>query len=189
MWAPSGFGKVWRKLNSHHGGTEALGGSSSEAQRRVEQASIDEDDADDDLDTSVEAKERDPDVSPALTNGKRSKLSNFFRWFKGVEGMFALRHAVISMALWIIAVHPTTAAFNYKNRGLWALIMAQTGLGVYAGDQIAQFVLRFGGTAIGLVLGMVGWYIGAGRGTGNAYGLTAISVSVSSCTDPLLLAR
>ena len=79
--------------------------------------------------------EHNPDVSPTLKNGKRSKLSNFFRWFKGVEGMFALRHAVVSMALWIIAVHPTTAAFNYRNRGLWALIMAQTGLGVYAGDQ------------------------------------------------------
>ena len=48
--------------------------------------------------------------------------------------------------------------------------------------RISQFVFRFGGTAIGLVLGMVGWYIGAGRGNGNAYGLTAISVSPVLCS-------
>jgi hypothetical protein len=31
-------------------------------------------------------------------------------------------------------------------KGLWALIMAQTGLGVFAGEQIGAFVLRMGGT-------------------------------------------
>lgn len=55
--------------------------------------------------------------------------------------------------------------------------MAQTGLGLFAGDMISNFILRMGGTAVGLVLGIVAWYVGSGRGNGNPYGLTVISVS------------
>ena len=78
-------------------------------------------------------------------------------------------------------------------RGLWALIMvglsflpdaassfadrqAQTGMGVYTGEQIGSFFLRMSGTVLGLVIGMVAWYIGAGRGPGNPYGVAASTV-------------
>lgn len=51
--------------------------------------------------------------------------------------------------------------------------MAQTGLAVYAGDQILQTIHKLAGTALGLVYGMLIWYIGAGTGTGNRIGLGA----------------
>jgi len=72
--------------------------------------------------------------------------------------------------------------------------MAQTGLGVFAGEQIASFLVRIvctpvrskssdadnqAGTILGLIVGMVIWYIGApGNGSGNPYGITVVTVSL-----------
>lgn len=58
--------------------------------------------------------------------------------------------------------------------------MSQTGLGVFAGEQIAGFVARMGGTLIGLVLGMVAWYMGSGHGRGNPYGVVAATVFMAA---------
>lgn len=67
-----------------------------------------------------------------------------------------------------------------------ALIMAQTGLGVFAGEQIAGFIARMAGTLIGLVLGMLAWYMGSGHGNGNPYGVIAATLFVVA---PWLFAR
>ena len=64
--------------------------------------------------------------------------------------------------------------------------MAQTGLGVFAGEQIVNFLARMAGTLIGLVLGMLAWYMGSGHGRGNAYGTVAATLVV---TAPFLFAR
>jgi uncharacterized membrane protein YccC len=50
--------------------------------------------------------------------------------------------------------------------------MAVTGLAVFSGDLVLGFLVRFIGTLIGLVLGMLAWYIGNGKGS-NPYGTTA----------------
>jgi len=75
-------------------------------------------------------------------------------------------------------------------------LQAQTGLGVFPGEQIASFLVRIvsfrtfepcsvfstktyeqAGTVIGLVIGLIVWYIGApGNGSGNPYGITAATV-------------
>lgn len=54
--------------------------------------------------------------------------------------------------------------------------LARTGLGVYTGQQVWEFITRCGGTVLGLVLGMVVWYIGAGKGNGSPYGIAAASI-------------
>lgn len=64
--------------------------------------------------------------------------------------------------------------------------MAQTGLGVFAGEQIAGFIARMAGTLIGLVFGMLAWYMGSGHGTGNPYGVVAATLFVVA---PWLFAR
>lgn len=71
---------------------------------------------------------------------------------------------MVSVALWVPAVFQSTAWFYYENRGLWALIMAQIGLEVYAGDQV-----RLQGMGHGLVtLDSVDCGI-CGEAGGNAY--------------------
>jgi hypothetical protein len=107
-------------------------------------------------------------------------------WIGSTEGMFALRMLVVTIALAIPAVLTSSAGFFYREKGLWALIMAQTGLLPYAADFVNGFVLRVIGTVVGGVLGMACWYIGAGGGPGNPYGMAAI---MAAAIVPLMWGR
>jgi hypothetical protein len=84
-------------------------------------------------------------------------------WLSNTEGTYALRVLTVTIALGVPAVIPSSAGFFYREKGLWALIMAQTGLVTYTADFVYGFALRMIGTVIGGVLGMVcwwGWYGG-----------------------------
>lgn len=127
-----------------------------------------------------------PDVSEELASihlhrGKtRSRFGRFVlaftHWISSTAGMFALRIVIATIAIAIPAAIPSSSGFYYREKGLWALIMAQLGLVPYAADFTFGLLLRIGGTVIGGVLGMVVWYIGAGNGPGNSYGMAAIFV-------------
>lgn len=97
-------------------------------------------------------------------------------WITSTAGMFGLRVVIATIAVGIPAAIPSSAGFYYREKGLWALIMAQIGLVPYAADFTWGVLLRVAGTVIGGVLGMVAWYIGAGNGPGNSYGIAAIMV-------------
>ncbi|KAJ3509937.1 hypothetical protein NLJ89_g4950 [Agrocybe chaxingu] len=128
-------------------------------------------------------KRRDPDAFPPTTAFGRFfvKLAAFFRFFKSAEGIFALRVAIVSVALWIPAVLHSSAWFYYENKGMWALIMAQTGLAIMG------FFIRILGTIIGLLLGIVVWYIGAGNGNGNPYGIVIASTAMWTMVSTTIL--
>lgn len=96
-----------------------------------------------------------------------------YHWLTCDEGLFALRMVVVTIAVSIAAVLPNTAGFFYRERGLWALIMSQTGLLVYMADFTFAVLTRLIGTVAGGVLGLLAWYIGSGHGPGNPYGLSA----------------
>ncbi len=91
---------------------------------------------------------RDPDADRPRNGLQRfsRRIRTFWGWQTSPQGLFALKYSLVSIALWIPAICPSSAYFVYTNRGLWALIMCQTGLGVYAGEQIGAFVLRMSGT-------------------------------------------
>ncbi|KIR38735.1 hypothetical protein I307_02819 [Cryptococcus deuterogattii 99/473] len=169
-----------------------------EASGRTSEAT--EDDVDDDDDdesvttTTVEKKKdtkkkkekkkrvyaKDPDAGDPRNALQRLGRHIYTLWkgLTGNSGIFALKYALVSIALFVPAVCENSAQFYYENRGLWALIMAQTGMGVFTGEQITSFVVRMGGTATGLVVGMLAWYIGSGHGNGNPYGVTAATFVV-----------
>ncbi|KAH8433160.1 aromatic acid exporter family protein [Aspergillus melleus] len=97
-----------------------------------------------------------------------------YHWFTSDEGLFALRTVVVTIALGIISAIPSTAGFYYREKGMWALIMAQTGLVPYMADFTFSVIARVTGTVAGGVLGLLAWYIGSANGPGNPYGLAAI---------------
>ncbi|KAG6849761.1 hypothetical protein H0H93_005443 [Arthromyces matolae] len=189
VWAPSGFGKLGRKIMSKQDVSPQVAPLAVGTSQDPISFDEDHEDAADD-DEEPEAvpqdkgtKRKNPDALPPTTAFGRFFLclGKILRFFKSPEGIFGLRHAVVSLALWIPSVCPSTAWFYYGNRGLWALIMAQTGLAVYAGDQIAGFVVRIVGTVAGLLVGMAVWYIGAGNGPGNPYGVVIATNLSSDC--------
>ncbi|EJU01649.1 hypothetical protein DACRYDRAFT_116734 [Dacryopinax primogenitus] len=199
IWFPSGFGRIGRRIFARQG-TEGTGleigvspvVASTEEEDTTEEvnsvADTEEEDEDEELIRVPKPAPRDPDSSPPRTFLGRTyvRLTSVFRWFMRPQALFALRYSIVSICFFAFAVHPITVYFNYANRGLWALIMAQTGLGVYAGEQIASFIIRLSGTILGLLLGMVAWYIGAARGDGNPYGIV---IMTSAIIAPLIFIR
>lgn len=112
---------------------------------------------------------------PRQRNGFAKAFLGTYHWFISAEGMYALRMVIVTIALGIPAVIPTSAGFYYREKGLWGLIMAQTTMLVYMADFTFSVVCRTIGTVVGGVLGLVAWYIGSGHGEGNPYGLAAIT--------------
>ncbi|KAK6065548.1 hypothetical protein SCUP234_12523 [Seiridium cupressi] len=109
---------------------------------------------------------------------QRSKASTILlgivNWLSNDEGMHAARTLILTIALGVPAAITTSAGFYYREKGLWALIMSQMALVPYTSDFISSLLVRVIGTAAGGVFGLVCWYIGAGSGPGNAYGMAAI---------------
>jgi hypothetical protein len=113
-------------------------------------------------------------------------ISSFYRFLVSPDSLYAIRMVVVSIAVVIPAVIPHTSGFFYRERGLWALIMAQTTMLAYMADFTYSVIARAIGTVVGGVLGLVAWYIGSGNGGGNAFGLAA---SIGVMLVPILYAR
>jgi hypothetical protein len=112
--------------------------------------------------------------NPQRRTGLAHDVLRLYHWLTDSEGLFALRMVVVSIALSIPAVLPRTAGFYYREKGLWALIMGQTGLLVYMADFTFSVLSRLLGTLIGGVLALLAWYVGSANGPGNPYGLGAV---------------
>ncbi|KAL0954522.1 hypothetical protein HGRIS_003489 [Hohenbuehelia grisea] len=205
FWAPSGFGKIGRKLTGQYNVDSPL--SMGSDRNPASFGPLDpEDDGTSEADSLAQANKprggdettplppleahspRNPDALPPTTGWGRTgvRLGAVVKWFRSPEGVFALRSAVVSLALWIPAVCPSSAKLYYDKKGMWALIMGQTALAIYAGDQIAGLFFRLIATAAGLLLGMAAWYVGAGSGPGNPYGIV---ISTTVFIAPFLFLR
>lgn len=117
----------------------------------------------------------DPDSHPPTNSFQKfmNLLHHILQWTKTAEAFFVFRYILISILLWLPSVFKNSAHFYYVNKGIWALIMAQTILTVYAGDQLYNYVIRLVGTLLGLITALLIWYIGNGSGNGSPYGLAA----------------
>ncbi|KAL3458763.1 hypothetical protein BJX64DRAFT_301751 [Aspergillus heterothallicus] len=97
-----------------------------------------------------------------------------YHWLACDEGLYALRVVIATIAVSIPAVLPSTAGLFYREKGLWALVTAQLGIGITMPDFTFSTFGPAAGTLAGGLLGLIGWYIGSGGGPGNPYGLSAI---------------
>ncbi|KPM38860.1 hypothetical protein AK830_g7716 [Neonectria ditissima] len=134
--------------------------------------------------TTPDAKSARAELASMRTPNSRKRnrygqvLLNTTRWLGSAEGIFGLRMVVVSLALSVPAVVQSSAGFYYREKGMWAVIMAQLSLVPYTADLMYGIVVRAVGTVIGGVVGMAAWYIGAGSGPGNPYGEAAIMAVV-----------
>ncbi|KLP20147.1 membrane protein [Fusarium fujikuroi] len=134
---------------------------------------------DGDFDEQTKETKRRLDISRGYkgSSAQRSKIGRVFiatyNWLVNPSGMYALRMVAVTIATSIPAVLPSTAGFFYREKGIWAVISAQTVLLVYLADFTFSLIARTIGTIVGGVIGMVAWYIGAGSGVGNPYGMAA----------------
>ncbi|KAL6893256.1 hypothetical protein GGI43DRAFT_174792 [Trichoderma evansii] len=96
-----------------------------------------------------------------------------YRWITNPAGMYSMRMVVVTLATGVPAAIPNSASFFYREKGLWAVITAQTCVLLYMADFTFSLISRALGTVIGGLFGLVAWYIGSGSGHGNPYGLAA----------------
>ncbi|KAJ7132494.1 hypothetical protein C8R44DRAFT_978049 [Mycena epipterygia] len=177
LWAPTGLRGVWKIVTAR--GDKADGAFGEDTSMVVE-----------DMRHAEQDKEyrRDPDSRPP-TNAVQKMMHfvhRFYLWTKTAEAVFTFKYVFISIALWLPSVIRSSAHFYYVQKGIWALIMAQTTLNIYAADQIFNYVTRLGGTLVGLAFGLVAWYAGNGNGNGNPYGAAA---AFGVCVFPLVFLR
>ncbi|KAF8608867.1 hypothetical protein BDV93DRAFT_465925 [Ceratobasidium sp. AG-I] len=175
LWAPTGLRKIGNLLRRDEGTAPIQGDVNP----------IPEPGKDDEF---SKVYRRDPDAKPpkGLVQNLTYTVWSIWSFFRTNEAIFALKYAIVTIALWLPQVLKSSAEFTYNEKGLWALIMAQFGLNMYMSDQIGQFVARILGTVGGGVIGMVIWYIGSGHGIGNPFGLAA---AFGVFLIPLLFAR
>ncbi|KAM0786792.1 hypothetical protein ACM66B_002226 [Microbotryomycetes sp. NB124-2] len=189
VWWPTGLRKIGNLLR----GGKSTGGLPMDGQNPDELTLVDTDSSNEDLpqneqqaQSKAEAEEdwvfaqrkheaRDPEARPPKNVAQRLaiRVHNISDWTHKPETVFAIKYTVVSMLLWVPQIVPSSAFFTYEYKGLWALIMFQTGFAVFAGDQILQTIQKMAGTAVGLLWGCVIWYIGSGSGDGNRIGLGA----------------
>ncbi|KAH8174077.1 aromatic acid exporter family member 2 domain-containing protein [Sarocladium implicatum] len=112
-------------------------------------------------------------------SARRNRLSHAisatYNWFTNPNGLYAIRLVVVTIALTLPASFATSADFFYREKGIWAVISAQTAMLVYMSEFTFGLITRTVGTILGGVMGMVAWYIGSGSGPGNPYGMAAIT--------------
>ncbi|KAJ7784920.1 hypothetical protein DFH07DRAFT_763532 [Mycena maculata] len=135
-------------------------------------------------------------------------IHHFYLWTKTAEAIFTFKYVFISGALWLrvklriiqscvrtpavirsSACTPSSSLylfrltetgidFYYVEKGIWALIMAQTTINIYAADQIFKYtpsISTLSSTLVGLAIGLVACYVTRLAGTlvGLAIGLVA----------------
>jgi hypothetical protein len=96
-----------------------------------------------------------------------------YKWLFNPAGMFALRMVFVTLITALPSAFKHSAGFFYREKGIWAVISAQTCMMVYMADFTVSLVSRFVSTILGGVLGLVAWYMGSGHGKGNPYGMAA----------------
>ncbi|KZT02812.1 uncharacterized protein LAESUDRAFT_729774 [Laetiporus sulphureus 93-53] len=177
LWAPKGIRAIGKLITQRGDAGERALGEDPAPFEEEEPEQVNE-----------KAYSRDPDAGPPsnFVQHIMNTVHGAYLWAKTPEALFAFKYAALTIALWIPAVCKTSAHFIYAQKGLWALIMAQTTLNIYAADQIWNLVLRLAGTFVGLVVGLLCWYIGSAKSDGSPYGMAA---SVAVFLFPVLFLR
>ncbi|KAJ7054138.1 hypothetical protein C8F01DRAFT_1164075 [Mycena amicta] len=177
LWAPTRLRTLWQVVVARGDDGAGAFGEDTSPQRPGD-------------DNAPEEKDhrRDPDSSPPTNFLQRimHSIHRGYMWTSTAEAIFIFKYVLISIALWLPSVIRSSAQFSYEQKGIWALIMAQTTLNIFAADQIFNYVTRLAGTFMGLVLGLVAWYAGNGHGVGNYYGA---AVAYGVCVFPLVFLR
>ncbi|KAI9457690.1 hypothetical protein HD554DRAFT_2141755 [Boletus coccyginus] len=123
-----------------------------------------------------QAVRRDPDALPP-GNALEKTMNWMYHVAKEMGGgnvLFALKAGILTILLSLPSFLESSAEFAYRNKFVWAVIMGQLTLARFRGDTAFGLVTRIISTFVGGIIGTVIWYISAGSGQGNAFGLAAV---------------
>lgn len=130
--------------------------------------------------TLSNVQQRDPDSAPPSNKLHviGLKVVKLYDLFLDENLWFWFRLSVLVVACAIPYFAKETAAWYFKNRFVWIVIMCGVSTSEYTGETIYVFGAKLVYSFFGCLLGMVAWYISAGRGSGNYYGYGAVTAVV-----------
>ncbi|KIM39018.1 hypothetical protein M413DRAFT_29592 [Hebeloma cylindrosporum] len=103
------------------------------------------------------------------------KNTRVIAWFVAPQTIFAFRVAFLTLVFYVFGVSKKTTKFYMENNGMFALLLGQSYIAIYAGDQVFHFFVRFSATLLGLFLTLIGWHIEAGRGQWSPYSFVILT--------------
>ncbi|KAF8310786.1 hypothetical protein DL93DRAFT_2084164 [Clavulina sp. PMI_390] len=121
------------------------------------------------------ARSRDPDAYPP-SNTIELLGSWIFKTVIGVTRgnvLFAIKIGVLTALMALPNFLASSAGWAYERKWVWSVIMCQLTSARFKGDTAVNFTFRIIATFCGGIAGLVVWYISAGDGLGNPYGLAA----------------
>ncbi|KAF8121514.1 hypothetical protein EV363DRAFT_907034 [Boletus edulis] len=123
-----------------------------------------------------QAVRRDPDALPPRNALERSAnwLYHLAKKIGGGNFLFALKAAILTILLSLPSFFGSSAAFANENKFAWAVVMAQLTGSRFRGDTTFGFIARIFSTFVGGLIAAVVWYVSAGTGKGNPFGLAAV---------------
>ncbi|THU98769.1 hypothetical protein K435DRAFT_720372 [Dendrothele bispora CBS 962.96] len=133
-------------------------------------------------------RKRDPDALPPR-NTLESIARKVYKLVVSLASgntLYALKAAFLTTLLCLPYFLRESAPFAYKNRFVWAIIMAQLTIARFRGDTTFGQITRILCTFLGGIVGMLIWYIASGNGNGSPYGFAA---TLAVCFPFLLFAR
>ncbi|KAF8344985.1 hypothetical protein F5887DRAFT_968850 [Amanita rubescens] len=136
----------------------------------------------------VEGIEEDEDTIPQKRDPDALPPSNFLERISDLvyqvgravfngNMLYAIKAGLLTWSLLLFFPYffKSSAEFAFRERFIWAIFMGQLTLSRFRGDTTFVFISRIIATFSGGVLGMVIWYIAAGKhGRGDPYGLAAV---------------
>jgi hypothetical protein len=102
-----------------------------------------------------------PEHLPPRTMWERGsdRLRTAFHFFGSSESMFGLRVAVATMSVTLVAFLRNSQHFYIEQRFIWGSIMIAISMTLTVGSAIYGQSMRFIGTAIGMIISYIDWYI------------------------------
>ncbi|KAF7419671.1 hypothetical protein PC9H_002263 [Pleurotus ostreatus] len=119
---------------------------------------------------------RDPDALPPR-NAFELVMNGLYRLALAMghgNMVFAIKAAILTVIMCLPSFIKASSGFAYRNRFVWAIFMGQLTLARFRGDTTFGLTARILATFFGCIAGLIMWYISAGTGHANAYGLGAV---------------
>ncbi|CAN6612392.1 hypothetical protein TRVA0_005S00980 [Trichomonascus vanleenenianus] len=120
---------------------------------------------------------RDPEADPPKNMLQKFGrfISHLYRKAHDKELVIAFRTGLFSALAAFPAFFRTTAGWYFGNKLVWVSVYCSLATDEHLGDSIYGFICESIYTFLSCVFGLVSWYIGAGHGPGNYYGIAAIT--------------
>ncbi|KZW02716.1 hypothetical protein EXIGLDRAFT_601614 [Exidia glandulosa HHB12029] len=122
-----------------------------------------------------EAHPRNPDAYPPTNVMQEigALISDGFDALARGNCLYAIKAGFLTLLLILPTYIQASARLGYLNRSVWAAFLGQLNLARFRGDTAYGLVARLSATVFGGLVGIIVWYISAGSGSGNPYGLAA----------------